>query len=447
MTTPTPDGTVQRATRHMLTAAGGAAALLAAGLLGLPAPAGAAETAAPAVSSSSAALTVALPGFELATGASATAASASGALAAKGAGVLRPSPSGVAVASGRAGGSKSTPTTCAGSTPSFPSPFSSLLSARAACASASVRSQSARSGTAHATGEAASLRLDLSSVLAEVVKPATPVATALKGVLGTLPPLPAGGEPLSKVLDQAGSSLPGTPVVEVAAGPASSTSKVEAAGWTTTARASGATVTILPNGGTGGTPLAQILVGGASATATSARSAGHGARPKATDVPSLVTIEVNAPGAGPKTYSLVPGQSMTILKGTPLQTTVSVAAGSVTTSPSGAVTASAHGVAIDLAEGVGASPATAENGGVHLELADATATSTPPPAVPGSPAPLDTPPVKTVSNPVPNATVPHTGLFWAGGAPLLGGAALLGAGLLGWPRLKRRFLPGLSARR
>ncbi len=447
MTTPTADGTLQRATCHLLTAAGGAAALLAAALFGLPGPAGAAETATPTVSSSSAALTVTLPGFELATGASATAASASGALAAKGAGVLQPSPSGVAEASGPVGSSKSAPTTCAGSIPSFPSPFSGLLSARAACASASIRSLSARSGTAHATGEAASLRLDLSSVLAEVVKPATPVATALKGALGRLPPLPAGGEPLSTVLDQTGASLSGTPAAEVAAGPSSSTSTVEASGWTTTARASGATVTILPGGGAGGAPLAQILVGGASATATSTRTAGHGALSKATDVPSLVTIEVNAPGAGPKTYSLVPGQSMTILKGTPLQTTVSVAAGSVTTAASGAVTATAHGVAIDLAEGVGASPATAENGGVHIELADATATSTPPRAAPASPAPLDTPPVKTVSNPVPNATVPHTGLFWAGGAPLLGGAALLGAGLLGWPRLKRRLLPGGSARR
>lgn len=439
-----------RATLARLAAiAGVAGASLVAGSLVLPEAAGATSGAtsptSSAVSSSASALTTTVPDLTVTTGASSTNAADDGALSAKGAGVLAPSPSGEADATAAPGQSNAQPKTCGGSLPAFPAPFKSIVTSGVACGSASADSGSATNGTASATGEAASLDLNLTSVLSEVVTPASSVAKALQGVLGTLPSLPTGGEPVSQVLQQVDKDLTGNLSVDVAVGPSSSVSKVTAAGWTTTAKATGTTITLLPKGGLDGAPLAKIIVGGASATASVERAPSTGGveRPVASDSPALVTIEVDAPAVGPKTYSLVPGQSMTILSGTPLQSTISVASGSVSTAADGAETAQAAAVSVSLAEGVEASPSTAYNGGLHLALADATATASP--DTTAAPAPVPTKPApKTVSAAVPNATVPHTGLPWAGAAPVLAGGALAGAGLLWWPRLRRRLRPSSS---
>lgn len=398
----------------------------------------------PVVSSSSAALTTTLPGFTLATGASSAAATSSGTLQAKGAGVLQPSPSGSTEATATPGHSQSVPSTCGGALPAFPAPLTGAVTASAACGSAEAKSASAESGSASGTGQAASLDVDLAPLLTQVVTSGSPLASALQSVLGQLPSIPGGGESVSTLLGSAESSLTGDQTLQVAAGVSSSTSTVSPNSFATTAKATGATITILPGGGTGGAALAKIIIGGASATASVDRTSTSDlvAKPSASDTPALVTVEVDAPGVGDKTYSVVPDQTMTILSGTPLQTTISVAAGSVTTAPSGAVTASASGVKVDLAQGVGATTATGENGGLDLVFADASATALPQshPALKAThhskPHPAHRP-VLTSSS-VPNATVPHTGLPWAGAAPVLAAGALAGAGLLWWPRLRRR---------
>ncbi len=417
----------------------GAAAV--AGALVLPpavAAAPASSSAALDVTSSGAGLQVTLPGHTLALGSSSTSATENGWLLAKGVGVLAPSPSGEASVSAGPGDSKSEPRTCGEKLPAFPAPFSGLAAASLACGSAAVHNTSATDGLARATGQAASFRLDLSSILGQVVKPATPAVKALGGVLGKLPPLPGGGTTVGRIFRQVDKAATGDFAIEIAPGPSSSATEATARSLSTRATAAGAVVTILPTGGLGGAPLARIVVGSASATASVRRSAAGGVveQPAATDDPALVTVEVNAPAVGSRTFSVVPGQSMTILAGTPLQSTISVGSGSVTTAPTGAVTAEASAVTIALAQGVGASPASAENGGLRIALADASAAAAPqqtaaPPSRHSSPRP------SLVSNPVPNATSPHTGLPWAGAAPALAAGALGGAGLLAWPRLRR----------
>lgn len=423
-------------------AAIGGAGLTAGALVLAPLSAGAATT--PAVSSSAEGLHVTLPNFTLTSGSASSQAASDGSLSAVGAGLLAPSPSGKATANAAPGHSASSPRSCGGTLPSFPAPFTGLVTAGLACGSASAKSTSASQGSALATGEAGELKVNLAPVLSQVVKSSSPLASALQGVLGQLPSIPQGGESVSSLLASIEHSATSDQTAEVAVGPSTSSTHLASHAFTTTAEARGSVITILPGAGKDGAALAKIIVGGAKATASV--GANGKTAPAATDDPALVTVEVDAPATGPKTYSVVPGQSLTILGGTPLQSTIKVAAGSVTTAPSGAVTAMADAVQIDLAAGAGASPATAYNGGLDIELAAAQATAhpQPKPAVAVAhktkkPAPPARPAPALAASSVPNATSPHTGLPWAGGLPIVAAAAAAGAGLLGWPRLRRRL--------
>ncbi|MGH9299302.1 MAG: hypothetical protein ACRDZT_05250, partial [Acidimicrobiales bacterium] len=291
-------------------------AIVLTGALAVPSEAATTASAeAPIVSSSAAAATAKMPKFNLAAGTSSTEATAGGFLSAKGAGVLAPSPAGEATASGGLGQSKSVPRSCGGKLPSFPAPFSGLAAGSLACGTASFRSGSAKSGAASATGQAASASLDLSPLLKQVVTKASPAASALKGVLGSLPPLPAGGETVSRILATLNKAL-SSQTLQLTLGSSASATSVTAAGWSTAAKAAGSTVAILPAAGPGGAPLARIIIGSASATASVKRAPRSGGteHPSATDTPSLVTVEVDAPGVGPRSFSVVPGQDLTILK-------------------------------------------------------------------------------------------------------------------------------------
>jgi hypothetical protein len=417
----------------------GGAGLTASALLLAPLSAGAAANA--VASSQAVGLHVSLPNFTLAAGSAATSADAGGSLSAVGAGVLTPLPSGKATANATPRHSASAPRTCGGSLPSFPAPFAGFVSGGLACGSAAAKAASPNNESALATGEAGELQINLAPLLSQVVKSASPLASALQGVLGQLPSIPQGGESVSSLLSSIEHSATHDQTAEVAVGPSSSSTTRDGRAYKTTAEAKGSVITILPGAGKGGAALAKIIVGEAQATA--AVGAGGKTTPVASDNPALVTVEVDAPATGPKTYSVVPGQSLTILAGTPLQSTIKVAAGSVTTAPSGAVTAAAHGVEIDLAQGAGATPATAYNGGLDIELATAQATASPEAPVVAAahkkPKPASAPKPQLSASSVPNATSPHTGLPWAGGLPLIAGTAALGAGLLGWPRLRRRL--------
>lgn len=156
---------------------------------------------------------------------------------------------------------------------------------------------------------------------------------------------------------------------------------------------------------------------------------------------ALVTVALNIPGDA-QTISVGPGQSLDLLSGTPLETVIDL--GSASTSGS---TGTANGATLDLAKGV--------NGGILLDLGSSTvsdaqtvapatvqaAHSSPPAATPPAATPAAAPPAApTLATP----TLVHTGAWWSGSLPYLGGAGALGGGLLGWPRLRRakglRFL-------
>ncbi len=117
--------------------------------------------------------------------------------------------------------------------------------------------------------------------------------------------------------------------------------------------AHGATVEVLPALGPNG--LLSITVGAAQATSTFNRSTGAST---ATFDPALVTVKLLG--------IVVPirlGAPITLLAGTPLESTISLGAGSTHTNTDGSVSAVADGVGIDLLKGV--------NGGISLHLAHA----------------------------------------------------------------------------
>jgi hypothetical protein len=150
---------------------------------------------------------------------------------------------------------------------------------------------------------------------------------------------------------------------------------------------------------------------------------------------ALVTVALNIPG-DVQTITVGPGQSLDLLSGTPLETVIDL--GSASTS---GWAGTANGATLDLAKGV--------NGGILLDLGSssitggdspATAAAPPTPNKPTTPARVAketsaAPPAIAPAGPSP--TLVHTGAWWSGSMPYLGGLAVLGGGLLGWPKLRR----------
>ncbi|MDA8040727.1 MAG: hypothetical protein M0Z69_16565 [Actinomycetota bacterium] len=415
-----------------------AAALTLAAVATAPGTASAASSAgadrAPVVTTQGQAFQLALPSLTLTSGASSASSTSGGDLRAEGAGLLAPSKQGDAVVTAVPGQSRSVPAKCAGPAPSLPSPFGHAVSLTVACGSATADASSRERGRATSAGQACQLSINLAPLLGQIVKPFSPALQALQGIFGNLPKLPGSGESLSSLLGTVVHALAKNQTLSASIGTSSSRTAVTPAGWSASSTANGSTISILPGAQPGGAALVKIMIGGTSAAASLSRPgpAGGLEKPDATDTPSLVTVEVDTPAGGPKTYSVVPGQSFTVLRGTPLQSTVTVAAGSVTTSPSGAETATAHGVRLVLLQGIGA--ASGDNGGLTVNLAQASAAAAGVSASRKTPQKVPPPPPPAV----PNATVPHTGLPWAGAAPVLAGAAAAGAGLLWWPRRRRQ---------
>lgn len=234
-----------------------------------------------------------------------------------------------------------------------------------------------------------------------------------------------------------GANPPSTLVVDI--GPASASITGSDSG-TAQATAAGATadIQVLPGVGCDAStltacitdpsayavPLIEIKVAPAQSTDTFDGSAWTPSSKSA-----LVTVDLNIPG-NDQTISVAPGQSLDLLAGTPLETVIDL--GSASTNGE-----SANAATIDLAKGV--------NGGILANLGSTdvlTSASTPETAavVPqvSHSAPPSTPSV--VSSPAPSGLTPtlvHTGAWWAGSLPYVGGLAAAGAGLLGWPRFRR----------
>jgi hypothetical protein len=209
---------------------------------------------------------------------------------------------------------------------------------------------------------------------------------------------------------------------------------------TSASQALGGQLKILPIAALNNTPLATITVGSSKTSAVYDRVKGAGT---ASFDPALVTVDL-APILGLTSslthLSIAPGQTITILQGTPLESTISVADGHTTTSGKSA-SAIADGVSIQLFKGLSgllptgsanslSTAAASPSAAVVVELAHSESTVT------GSPAAVTPSPANPA---VPNAPQVKA-LAFTGTSPWLyvGGVALLG-GFWGTRRLRRRI--------
>jgi hypothetical protein len=129
---------------------------------------------------------------------------------------------------------------------------------------------------------------------------------------------------------------------------------------TATANAAGAQIDLLPGLTVGGTPLLSIIVGQAKSVSTFDRAT---AKSTPTFDAAVARVHLGALLGG-LDIPIQLGAPLTLLAGTPLETTISLGAGRTVTDPNtGAVASYADGVSIQLLKGL--------NGGITLDLAHA----------------------------------------------------------------------------
>ena len=290
----------------------------------------------------------------------------------------------------------SKPNACAG--PTVPDPIKAILDVGLVCSTTSA-SVAGNNPTASGQGSVASVTMGANTVLQQI--PVTqPLLDALQPVVGQIP----GG--VGQTLNSVITSVFNTQTLNLTVAPTTSSVVTDAGKVTSTSTAAGAVLKLLPAPTVNGTPttdpIATITVGSAKASAVYDRAAGT-ATP--TVDPAIVRVEFNQ-GLGLPSQSVPVGQSLTILQGTPLETTITVAAGTTAKNTDGSVSAIADGVSIQALKGV--------NGGIVLQLAHAEA------GVGGTAA--------TVTPPAPPAAAPASELPRTGGTPWV---PIAGAGLLG----------------
>jgi hypothetical protein len=154
-----------------------------------------------------------------------------------------------------------------------------------------------------------------------------------------------------------------TGLVDIRLGASTSQAVTGATGVTATATAAGAQIDLLPGLTLGGDPLLSIIVGDAKSISTFDRAT---AKSTPTFDAAIARVRLGLPLLG-GTVTDIPvqlGTPLTLLAGTPLESTISLGAGRTVTDPdTGAVASYADGVSIHLLKGV--------SGGILLELAHA----------------------------------------------------------------------------
>ena len=295
-----------------------------------------------------------------------------------------------------------------------------------ACASTAANTQNSTPWAA-AVGRVANLDLNAAGLVSTLTQTLQPVLDQLAPVFGTLQQIQQIA-PQINVQDTVGQLLQavGTQhTAHLALGSTTSSVRTDASTVTSNATASGGDIQVLGlNALPNSAPLAEIQIGSSSSQVVYNRRTGV-ATP--TVDPALVRVIVNplpTTGLGQQTLTVAPGQSLTILQGTPLESTITVADGSSSKNADGSVTATASAVEVHLLKGIGASSATATDGGLDLALAKTSATGGGTPAVaavvPSNPA-----------TPARQVALPFTG-----SSPVL---PLVGAGLLSVALVGRRI--------
>ena len=216
----------------------------------------------------------------------------------------------------------------------------------------------------------------LQSVLAQLSTVVDPtvgtVLTTLPAVSGVVAPMAAGlglnlASPVAPVSGLVNNLLEGvqraTGLVQIKLGDSTAQAVTSADAVTATAVAAGAQIDLLPGLTVGGAPLLSIIVGSARSTSTFDR--GTAKSTPAFDA-AVARVRLGLPLLG-GAVTEIPVQlntPLTLLAGTPLETTISLGAGRTVTDPTtGSVASYADGVSVQLLKGI--------NGGIGLELAHA----------------------------------------------------------------------------
>lgn len=206
----------------------------------------------------------------------------------------------------------------------------------------------------------------LDQTVGTVVNTLTPTLGGLLGGLAGNLGLGTGANvaPVSGLVD---SLLDGieraTQLLDVKVGDSTSSAVTTAASVTATATAAGAQIDLLPGLTLGGAPLLSIIVGQAKSTSVFDRGTAK-STPSFDAAVARVRLGLPLLGAAVTEIPIQLNQPLTLLAGTPLETTISLGAGRTVTDPNtGAVASFADGVSIQLLKGL--------NGGIGIELAHA----------------------------------------------------------------------------
>jgi len=294
---------------------------------------------------------------------------------------------------------KAEPQKCAAALPPVPA-----LTLGLACSTSTAE---VVNGMPHAVAEGSLVSLDLGLNQLPINTVIAPVQGALTQVFGALPDTL---DPATDTVTDLLKALGTTQTLAVKVGHSKSDVSTVAGTVTSVGQAEAAQVDILPVGGLLKQPVASIIVSSAKATAVYDRAAGTG---KGTFDPAIVTLRLNTQLTGSTEIPVKVGQTVTILQGTPLESTIIVGDGKTTKNADGSISSVADGVKLELLKGV--------NGGIVLELAHAEA------GVAGTPA--------AVTPLVVDTDLPRTG-----GTPWL---PIAGVSALGLAVLARRLVISL----
>jgi hypothetical protein len=261
--------------------------------------------------------------------------------------------------------------TCAA--PSLPAPLDTVLQLDTACGSSESGLSTGGFPTTSNEGKVAevAVNLDLSGLSQQLQDAKSQVIDALQQVISQAPdPIKTALEQILNVIDvgQAG---------QLKIGVASSNIATSATGLTVASSAAGAQIGVLgiPEVDAAGKPISGtaqatenglIIVDVGQSDASVALDTANATAKAAAD-PSLVTVKVRDITKTTPTYTTIqvaPGQTQTILAGTPLESTITAADSTVSNKGSSAA-AAADAVRLDLIKGV--------QGGIHLALGRTTA--------------------------------------------------------------------------
>ncbi len=300
------------------------------------------------------------------------------------------------------------------------------------------------SSSCNSSGTTGLLLNTVCSALTTVASAAPPASNVLSGINQVLQNL---FHVVTKTAD---------PTISIDAGQSKTSSVTTASGIQSVSQGSSLDIAILPGvgcaapAGVSAQPtLAECVTDAASAhpqdsaplvdiQVAPAQSASgfDGSKWSPTGLANVVTVDINIPGSQ-QVLSVPPNIDQTILAGTPLQTTISHGAVQTNSTTTGA-TSLVQGTVVSLLQSASFPGGSANVGALSVNTGvvgtTGTLANTPAPALTASSSsPSPVPAVASATSP----TAVHTGEWWSGSMPLLVGIALLGGGLIGWPRLRR----------